>query len=151
MKIGCTVVVQTHGPSGRYNPHLHIIMTTGGIHSGLGKWFDLGYFNYEVIHKKWQYHLFRMVKSYLGNDEINRLLDELWKRYPKGLVANVSKGSVPETCKGLARYLAKYVACPPIAVSRIVNYNARTVQYWYQDHKSNSKRFEIVDVLTFIG
>ena len=25
LKIGCIVVVQTHGRSGRYNPHLHII------------------------------------------------------------------------------------------------------------------------------
>lgn len=151
LKIGCIVVVQTHGRSGRYNPHLHIIMTAGGIHTGLGKWFDLGYFNYEIIHKKWQYHLFRMVKSYFDNDEINQLVDELWKRYRKGLVANVSKGSVPDTCRGLARYLAKYVACHPIAVRRIVNYNGRIVKYWYQDHKSKSKKFEIVDVLTFIG
>lgn len=151
LKIGCLVVVQAHGRSGRYNPHSHIIMTAGGIHSGVGKWIDLGYFNYEIIHKKWQYHLFRMGKSYFSNDEINRLLAELWKKYGKGLVANVSKGSVPKTCKGLARYLAKYVACPPIAVRRIVNYNGRRVKYWYQDHRSNSKKFEIVDVLTFIG
>ena len=31
LKIGNIVVVQTHGRSGRYNPHLHIIMTSGGI------------------------------------------------------------------------------------------------------------------------
>ena len=31
LKIGTIVVVQTHGRSGRYNPHLHIIMTSGGI------------------------------------------------------------------------------------------------------------------------
>ena len=31
LKIGCIVVVQTHGRSGRYNPHLHIIMTSGGV------------------------------------------------------------------------------------------------------------------------
>jgi len=31
LKIGTIVVVQTHGRSGHYNPHLHIIMTSGGI------------------------------------------------------------------------------------------------------------------------
>jgi hypothetical protein len=31
LKIGTIVVVQTHGRSGEYNPHLHIIMTSGGI------------------------------------------------------------------------------------------------------------------------
>ncbi|MBW2592025.1 MAG: transposase [Deltaproteobacteria bacterium] len=35
LKIGCIVVVQTHGRFGRYNPHLHIIMTSGGVKTDL--------------------------------------------------------------------------------------------------------------------
>ena len=151
LKIGCIVVVQTHGRSGRYNPHLHIIMTSGGVHVDSKRWIDLGYFNYETIHKKWQYHLFGMVKAYFDSDQINRLVNELWRKYPRGLVANVSKGNVPNECRGLARYLAKYVASPPIAVRRIVNYDGETVRYWYQDHKTQSKKFETVTVYTFIG
>ena len=64
LKIECIVVVQTHGRSGRYNPHLHIIMTNGGIDTGSERWVDLGYFNYEIIHKKWQYHLFGTLKFF---------------------------------------------------------------------------------------
>ncbi|MEA1992514.1 MAG: transposase, partial [Thermodesulfobacteriota bacterium] len=37
----------------------------------------------------------------------------------------------PESCRGLARYLAKYVASPPIAVRRIVRYDGQRVTYWY--------------------
>lgn len=150
LKIGCIVVVQTHGRSGRYNPHLHIIMTSGGINIETETWLNLSYFKYELIHKKWQYHLLTFVRSFFGK-EVNQLVDELWKKYPKGFVANVSKGNVPEQCKGLARYLAKYVASPPIAVRRIVSYDGQTVKYWYKDHKTKSKKFEVVDVLTFIG
>ncbi|MFH1076943.1 MAG: transposase zinc-binding domain-containing protein [Pseudomonadota bacterium] len=36
VKIGAIVVVQTHGRSGRHNPHLHIIMTSGGINEETG-------------------------------------------------------------------------------------------------------------------
>lgn len=151
LKIGCIIVVQTHGRSGHYNPHLHIIMTSGGVQEDIGDWFDLGYFNYEIIHKKWQYHLLRLVKSYFGTEEIIKLVDDLWKKYRKGFVANVSKGDVPESCRGLARYLAKYVTSPPIAVRRILDYDGQMVSYWYQDHKSKSKKFEKVDVYTFIG
>ena len=82
-------------------------MTSGGINEDIAIWFDLRYFKYETIHKKWQYHLFRMVKSCFDTPEINEVVDELWKKYPKGLVANVSKGNVPEGGYGLARYLAK--------------------------------------------
>ncbi len=151
LKIGCIVVVQTHGRSGRYNPHLHIIMTSGGVQTKSKRWIGLGYFNYETIHKKWQYHLFGMVKAYFDSARINRLINELWVKYPRGLVANVSKGNVPNECRGLARYLAKYVASPPIAVRRIVDYDGKTVRYWYQDHKTQAKKFETVDVDTFIG
>lgn len=151
LKIGTIVVVQTHGRSGRYNPHLHIIMTSGGICAERERWYDLGYFKYEIIHKKWQYHLFTWLKGYFDSSEVNRLVDMLWKEYPNGLVANVSKGSVPDACRGLAGYLAKYVASPPIAVRRIVSYDGETVGYWYKDHKTKSKKFEKVPVYTFIG
>jgi len=150
LKIGCIVVVQTHGRSGRYNPHLHIIMTNGGINTDTGIWSNLGYFKYELIHKKWQYHLLTFIRTFFGNG-VNQLVDELWKKYPKGFVSNVSKGEVPDQCKGLAAYLAKYVASPPIAVRRIVSYDGQTVKYWYKDHKTKAKKFEVVDVLSFIG
>jgi len=70
IKIGAIVVIQTHGRSGHYNPHLHIIMTSGGIDTEAGEWVDLGYFPYEIIHKKWQYHLLGFFKYYFGNKAI---------------------------------------------------------------------------------
>ncbi|MCI5131275.1 MAG: hypothetical protein D3904_07070 [Candidatus Electrothrix sp. EH2] len=151
LKAGCIVVVQTHGRSGHYNPHLHIIMTSGGVDTGSERRVDSGYFNYEIIHKKWQYHLFGALKGFFADTEIDRLINCLWEKYPDGLVANAGKGDVPNNCKGLARYLAKYVASPPIAVRRIISYDGEVVKYWYQDHKTKSKVFEAVDVFTFIG
>jgi len=151
LKIGTIVVVQTHGRSGHYNPHLHIIMTSGGINEDMGSWFDLRYFKYEIIHKKWQYHLFNMIKSWFNTDKVNNLINKLWLKYPKGLVANVSKGNVPEACSGLAQYLAKYVASPPIAVRRIISYDGQFVTYWYNDHMTKSRKVETVDVDVFIG
>ena len=151
LKIGSIIVVQTHGRSGSYNPHLHVLMTDGGIDEQRGSWVDLGYFSYEVLRKKWEYYLFKMVKDFFNTDEVNDLIDYLWKKYPKGLVANVQKGTVPESCRGLAKYLARYIASPPISVSRIVSYDGKQVKYWYNDHKSKGRKFAEVDVFTFLG
>ena len=151
VKIGAIVVVQTHGRSGHYNPHLHIIMTSGGVNESTGSWVDLGYFPYEIIHKKWQYHLFGMLKETAPSAEVKSLIDELWKKYPRGLVAHVTKGKVPDQCRGLAKYLAKYVASPPIAIRRIIGYTGREVTYWYKDHRTKDKEVVTVDVMTFIG
>jgi hypothetical protein len=151
LKIGAIIVVQTHGRSGRYNPHLHVILTDGGINEETGKWVDLGYFPYTIIQKKWQYHLLGFVKASAGTPEMDGLVDELWQKYTKGFVAHVTKGRVPESCRGLAKYLAKYVACPPIAVRRIVGYDGQKVTYWYQDHETKTKKTETVDVDVFVG
>jgi len=151
VKIGVIVVVQTHGRSGKYNPHLHIIMTSGGIDEKSGRWVELGYFPYRIIHKKWQYYLFKMMKEIVPTQEMRNLINKLWKKYPKGLVANVTKGKVPERCRGLAKYLAKYVASPPIAVRRIISYEDNNVTYWYKDHETKKKEVAAVDVFTFIG
>ena len=151
VKIGAIVVVQTHGRSGHHNPHLHIIMTSGGINEQTGKWVDLRYFPYEIIHKKWQYHLLKMMKEIIPTDAVKRVVDDLWKKYPNGFVAHVTKGKVPDQCRGLARYLAKYVASPPIALRRIISYTGKEVTYWYKDHQTKGKEVVTVNVLTFIG
>jgi len=151
LKIGATIVVQTHGRSGSYNPHVHIMLSSGGINAEQEKWVDLGYFSYPILHKKWQYHLFTMLKREVDAPEMKSLIDALWGRYPKGLVANVQRGEVPAGGRGLARYIAKYVASPPITIRRIVEDTGREVRYWYQDHTSNTQKCETVDVLTFIG
>ena len=151
---GYIVVLQTNGRSGSYNPHLHIIMTSGGIvASGRGghSWVTLKYLPYEVLHKKWQYHLFKMLKERVPTREMQAKIDELYRKYPDGLVANIQKGEVPKRIRELAKYLAKYVVSPPISVRRIVSYDGKRVRYWYHDHKSGRRKMEEVDVFRFIG
>jgi hypothetical protein len=151
---GYIAVVQTNGRSGSYNPHLHIIMTSGGLatnRQGGHYWVKLKYFPYQVLHKKWQYHLFGMFKEQVPTPEMRMKIDELYRKYPHGLVAHIQKGQVPKRIRKLAKYLAKYVVSPPISVRRIISYNGERVTYWYNDHKSGKYKLEEVDVFTFIG
>ena len=148
--IGAIVVIHTHGRSGSYNPHVHIILTDGGIDKVVAQWINLGYFPYEIMHKKWQHHLLGMMKAQLG-DGIKKQVDWLWKNYSKGFVGHVSKGKAPEHSKGLAKYLAKYVASPPISNKRIIKYDGVNVTYYYKDHKTKQRKIETVSAETFIG
>lgn len=152
IKGGYVVVLQTSGRSGKYNPHLHIIMTDGGINEKLGRWVDLAYFPYKIIHKKWQYYLLKMLKEEIKTPEMKLSIDEMWKKYKKsGFVVHIDKGSVPRDCEKLAKYLGKYVVSPPISIKRIIKYEDEAVTYWYNDHKTEQKEVVTVDVLTFIG
>lgn len=152
VEIGSIVVPQTAGRSGEWNPHLHIIMTSGGLTKGKNRrWRELKYIPFEILHKKWQYYLFAMVKEHVGTEDVKRHIDRLWRKYPNGLVAYLEKGEVPEGGKGLARYLAKYVVSPPIAVSRLIDYDGKQVQYWWRDHRSHKRKEARIEVMRFIG
>ena len=151
VKIGMIMVLQTHGRSGHYNPHLHILMTNGGIDENKKEWNELRYLPFEIIHNKWQYHLLNMMKEQVPTQNMKKMVDTLYKEYTKGFVANVSKGEAPDKAKGLAKYLAKYMASPPISVRRIIKYDGKMVTYWYNDHETKARKEETIDVLTFIG
>lgn len=152
VEIGSIVVPQTAGRSGEWNPHLHIIMTSGGLTKGKDrKWRELRYIPFEMLHKKWQYYLFGMIKEHVGTKDAAGHIDRLWRQYPNGLVAYLEKGEVPEGCRGLARYLVKYVVSPPIAVSRLIDYDGNEVQYWWKDHRSHKRKEARIEVMRFIG
>jgi hypothetical protein len=148
---GYIMVLQTHGRNGRYNPHLHIIATSGGWDRQGKQWVHLDYLPYRVLRKKWQWHLLTMLRQTVKTKEINRLIDACYTRYREGFVTNVQKGEVPARYQSLARYLAKYVVSPPISLRRIDRYDGQRVTYHYRSHKSERVEWETVAVYTFIG
>ncbi len=151
LKGGYIVVVQTHGRNGQYNPHLHIIATSGGWDEQVQKWMHLGYLPYPMLHKKWQWYALEMCREALKTDAMARLVKACYDKYPNGFVANVQKGDVPSRYQSLATYLAKYVVSPPISLRRIDRYDGQSVTYHYRSHKTERVERERVDVYTFIG
>jgi hypothetical protein len=151
LKGGYIVVIQTHGRSGQYNPHLHIIATSGGWAQQVRQWVHLDYIPYRLLRKKWQWHLLTMLRQTVKTQEMKRLVDTCYTRYREGFVTNVQKGDVPARYQSLARYLAKYVVSPPISLRRIDRYDGHRVTYHYRSHQSERVEQETVAVDTFIG
>ena len=151
LDIGLVVVLQTAGRPGNYNLHMHILLSSGGV-TPENKWHQISYIPYEILHRKWQFHLLRFLKTHLPpSPQLKSDIDKAWKEYPAGFVAYVQKGDVPPGGKGVAKYLAKYVVSPPISVRRIENYNGKEVSYWYHDHKTGIIQHETIPALKFIG
>jgi len=151
LKGGYIMVIQTHGRNGQYNPHLHLIATSGGWDQQAQRWMHLDYLPYPMLRKKWQWHLLTMLRQTLKTKEIKRLVDACYTRYREGFVTNVQKGDVPSRYQSLATYLAKYVVSPPISLRRIDRYDGDSVTYHYRAHKSERVERETVEVYTFIG
>ena len=150
LNIGTIIVLQTAGRPGIYNPHLHILLTEGGI-TPQNSWKSVSYIPFDLIHRKWQYHLLSMLKENIPDPRMKKDINRAWKKYPKGFVAYVEKDKVPPGGGGLVKYLAKYVVSPPISVRRIQSYDGQKVRYWYRDHKTGQIEHETLPVLRFIG
>jgi putative transposase/transposase-like zinc-binding protein len=148
---GYIVVLQTHGRNGQYNPHLHIIATSGGWDRTAREWVHLDYLPYSLLRKKWQWHLLTMLRQTVKTSEIKPLIDACYTRYREGFVTNVQQGDVPARYQSLATYLAKYVVSPPISLRRIDRYDGHRVTYHYRSHRSERVERETVEVYTFIG
>ena len=148
---GYIVVLHTHGRNGQYHPHLHVIATSGGYDGQQARWEHLQYLPYALLRRKWQWHLLTMLRQTLQTEAVKRLVDTCFTKYPDGLVTNVQKGQVPAQYQSLARYVAKYVVSPPIAVRRIDRYDGHRVTYHYRSHRTERVEHETVDVETFIG
>jgi Putative transposase/Transposase zinc-binding domain len=151
LKGGYIVVIQTHGRNGQYNPHLHIIATSGGWDRKASQWVHLDYLPYTMLRKKWQWYLLTMLRQTVKTQEMKRLVDACYTRYREGFVTNVQKGDVPSRYQSLATYWAKYVVSPPISLRRIDRYDGHQVTYHYRSHKSEQVERETVAVYTFIG
>ena len=148
---GSITVLHTHGRNGQYHPHLHLIATSGGYDGPGERWEHLTYLPYELLRRKWQWHLLTMLRQTLQTDTVNQLVDTCFRKYPNGLVTNVQKGAVPSQYQSLARYVAKSVVSPPISVRRIDRYDGAQVTYHYRSHRTNRVERETVAVETFIG
>jgi Putative transposase len=148
LKIGVIAVIQTSGRASNYNPHIHMMVTSGGIDEN-GKWVEINWIKFGYLHKQWQKHLFEVVERQVFGSEIKTLLEELRQKYSFGVVVYWEKKPV-KTGKGLAKYLIKYVVSPPIAVRRITEYNGEEVEYYWQDHKSSQQEKARVSVIEFI-
>lgn len=151
LKGGSIVVLHTHGRTGQYHPHLHLLATSGG-YDGPGEcWEHLTYLPYELLRRTWQWHLLTMLRQTLKTEAIHQWVDACFRKYPNGVVTNVQKGQVPSQAQSVARYVARYVVSPPIAVRRIDRYDGEWVTYHDRSHRTDRVEQETVDVLTFIG
>ena len=147
---GYVGVLETAGRSGHWNPHLHSLMTSGGM-TPQTRWREVDYFPCTGLHKKWQYHLCTMLKQRVGTRVLKAKIDALWRKYPRGLGASVEEGKVPAGGEGLAYYLAQYVVSPPISLRRILRYDGQRVRYGYHEHKTKRRQEAEVSALTLIG
>jgi hypothetical protein len=150
IELGIILITQTAGRRSTWNPHLHLLVTEGGLDRN-NRWVSFYYFDYKILRKKWMYILLISLKKALSFDfEALRLIDEIFKKNASwGFIARAKKEKVRKT--DIIGYLIKYVASPPIALYRITDYDGEYVKYWYREHPTDRQVYTRLSAYEFIA
>jgi len=150
IELGIILVTQTAGRKSTWNPHLHLLVTEGGLDKN-NHWQTFYYFDYQILRKKWMYILLTSLKQSLRDDqEALRVIDEVFMQCSSfGFIARAKKEKVRKT--DIIGYLIKYVASPPMALYRIAGYDGEYVKYWYREHPTDRQVFNKVSAFEFIA
>src|SRR4029450_9221660 len=125
---------------------------TRGVYEAQGaRWEHLQYLPYALLRRKWQWHLLTMLRQTLPTATVTQLVHTCFRKSPDGLVTNVQKGAVPAQAYSVARYVAKYVVSPPIAVRRIDQYDGERETYHYRSHRTERMEQETVPIARCVG
>src|SRR5262249_62329262 len=90
LEAGYVVVLETAGRSGHWNPHLHILMTSGGV-TPQQKWREVDYFPFTVLQQKREEHPFTIVEDGVGTAAVQAKIDPLWCQQTSGPVAHLGE------------------------------------------------------------
>lgn len=148
LQVGVITVIHTFGRDLKFNPHIHALVTEGALDIN-NEWANSGYIPYGFLRKSWQKVVLDLLKKWHSDDsEVQRLINKLYQRYPKGFYVNAEKRM--KDAKGAAKYIGRYLARPAIAEYRIESYDGKKVKFWYEDHKTGKRVDVTMPVFRFL-
>ncbi len=145
---GILAVVHTFGRDLKFNPHVHMLVTEGGLASEK-EWKDIPFLPYDLLRRKWQYYLLTELKQRLPQTSENaRFIDRLFKDNGKGFYVNGE--SRMTSARYTARYIGRYMGRPALAEYKITRYDGLQVTFWYVSHETKKRVYQTLPVTEFI-
>jgi hypothetical protein len=132
------VIRHTFGRHLNFNPHLHVLVSEGGLRTADGAWIAGCRFNKKVLMKRWRYAVIMylreavkrgLLRSEATAQEMRRLLTTQYGRWWN---VDVQRCTSKEH---YLRYAGRYARRPPIAQYRILTSNDEEISFRTMDHK----------------
>lgn len=132
------VVRHTFGRHLNFNPHLHILVSAGGLRIGTEKWSSGLHFDKAALMKRWRFALITYLREALRKGLLQSDLTPLVMRsvltsqYERWWNVDVQPCASKEH---FIRYAGRYVRRPPLAQYRILEHSSEKVSFRTKDHK----------------
>lgn len=140
-------VVHTFGRDLGFKPHVHLVLTKGGLKDET--WIEIDEIPGGRLAAKWRYLLCKQLRQARPYDSaLQQAIAQGYREhrgyqvytesfYPKGLEA--------------AKYIGRYLGHPPLATSHLTAYDGDRVTYWYNDTLTGEKQTVTCSPLDFIS
>lgn len=143
---GFICVLHTFGRDLKWNPHIHCLVSEGGIGKS-GLWRTNKHFSYTFLRNAFRTALLNLLEKKLGSS-FKKVKAKCYREHKDGFYVYAK----PNKCdpKVVTKYIGRYLGRPVIATSRIDNYDGENVTFHYNRHEDEKLIVETVPVLEFI-
>ena len=158
---GLILVLHTFGSDLKWNPHIHVIITAGGLSLKNDQWLKCRYLPQKVIRPIYRYRFLkqfkklfkqgllkpppacRNIKSYeTFNSWLTQLYNKEWY---------VNLGKTLRESGHTVRYVGRYSKRPVMAEYRIKSFDGSLVTFSYKDHSTSQCLYTTTTVEEFIS
>jgi Putative transposase/Transposase zinc-binding domain len=166
MRVGVITVIHTFGADLKWHPHLHLLVTEGGLSLDGERWvepYKLGWLMAEAgLKKMWRYHVITAFRTAHREGKLRFPADSAFmKQYPcfnsllqklYDLTWYVHIGACLLDPTASLRYIGRYTKRAVLAEYRITSYDGKKVRFAFKDYAQGGKTsFKTLKVLAFIG
>lgn len=146
---GFILVLHTFGRDLKWNPHIHCLLSEGGIGKS-SLWRSKTHFNYVFMRKSFQTALLNELKSKLPAS-FRKVISSIYNNHKNGFYVYAK----PNRCdpRQVIKYIGRYLGRPVIATSRIDKYDTEndTVTFHYNRHEDDKYVEETLPAMDFIN
>lgn len=147
---GIISVLHTFGADLKFNPHLHLLITCGGLSlDGQNQWRDNSYLHHACLRPMWRYAVLQAFKDLFRAGQLkpppqHRAIRS-FKTFNSYLTQFYQKewyihlGHSLEEKQHAVRYVGRYGKRPVIAESRIEAFDGKTVTFCFRDRATNEQ------------
>ena len=157
---GFIMVLHTFGRDLKWNPHIHVLLTEGGM-SEQGVYKHVNFICYKQLRTSFMKALFdelaKHIDAFESKSAFYKLKNQSYQNHKNGFyVYAPPQKSLSKNKKGeqqVINYILRYTGRPVMAQSRIEAYdkNSHLIQYWYEPHDRKEIVHVTEHVFVFIG
>lgn len=142
---GIIMVLNTFGKDLKFNCHIHVLITCGGLSLDKSRWIHNFYIPHDALKKIWRYQIINSLRTLFKEQSLtlpetedfsdytsfNKFLDKLYKK-----TWYIHLGKPLSDASFTVGYIGRYAKRPVIAETRITSYDGKYVTFYFNDHST---------------